>query len=63
MKPTQLVRIPGFLLLALAGLAVVGPDVGITSRLDGAFNAQGDSGIGDGDPNGAGFAIVGRSTR
>jgi hypothetical protein len=34
------------------------PQVRITSPLDGAFIARGDSRIGAGDPNGAGFAIV-----
>jgi hypothetical protein len=34
------------------------PQVRITSPLDGAFIAPGDSRIGDGDPNGTGFAIV-----
>ena len=34
------------------------PRVKITSPLDGAFIASGESRIGDGDPNGAGFAIV-----
>ena len=34
------------------------PHVRITSPLDGAFIAPGDSRIGSGDPNGAGFAIV-----
>jgi hypothetical protein len=34
------------------------PQVRITSPLDGAFIAPGDSRIGSGDPNGAGFAIV-----
>jgi hypothetical protein len=41
--------------LAKKGLA---PVVRITSPLDGAFIAPGDSRIGDGDPNGTGFAIV-----
>src|SRR5262245_24740350 len=36
----------------------LGPHVKITSPLDGAFIAPGDSRIGDGDPNGTGFAIV-----
>ena len=34
------------------------PQVRITSPLDGAFIAPGDSRIGAGDPNGTGFAIV-----
>jgi len=34
------------------------PQVRITSPLDGAFIAPGDSEIGNGDPNGTGFAIV-----
>jgi len=34
------------------------PQVRITSPLDGAFIAPGDSRLGAGDPNGAGFAIV-----
>ena len=34
------------------------PQVRITSPLDGAFIASGDSRIGHGDPNGSGFAIV-----
>src|SRR5262245_25786220 len=34
------------------------PQVRITSPLDGAFIAPGDSRIGSGDPNGTGFAIV-----
>ena len=34
------------------------PQVRITSPLDGAFIAPGDSSIGHGDPNGTGFAIV-----
>jgi hypothetical protein len=41
--------------LAKKGLA---PLVRITSPLDGSFIAPGDSRIGDGDPNGTGFAIV-----
>jgi hypothetical protein len=40
---------------AKRGLA---PLVRITSPLDGAFIAPGDSRVGDGDPNGTGFAIV-----
>lgn len=36
----------------------VGPQVRITSPLDGDFIAPGDSRIGAGDPNGTGFAIV-----
>ena len=36
----------------------VGPQVRITSPLDGDFIAPGDSIIGRGDPNGSGFAIV-----
>ena len=41
--------------LAKKGL---GPQVRITSPLDGAFIAPGDSHVGAGDPNGTGFAIV-----
>jgi hypothetical protein len=41
--------------LAKKGLAAI---VRITSPLDGSFIAPGDSRIGDGDPNGTGFAIV-----
>jgi hypothetical protein len=41
--------------LAKKGLA---PIVRITSPLDGSFIAPGNSRIGDGDPNGTGFAIV-----
>jgi hypothetical protein len=36
----------------------LGPQVRITSPLDGAFIAPGDGRIGHGDPNGTGFAIV-----
>ena len=36
----------------------LGPQVRITSPLNGAFIAPGDSRIGSGDPNGTGFAIV-----
>ena len=36
----------------------LGPQVRITSPLDGAFIAPGDSKAGSGDPNGTGFAIV-----
>jgi hypothetical protein len=36
----------------------VAPQVRITSPLDGAFIARGDSNVGRGDPNGTGFAIV-----
>ena len=36
----------------------LGPQVKITSPVDGAFIAPGDSRIGDGDRNGTGFAIV-----
>jgi hypothetical protein len=40
------------------GKKELGPQVRITSPLDGAFIAPGDSRIGDGDPNGTGFVIV-----
>src|SRR5688572_27115025 len=38
--------------------AALPPQVRITSPLNGAFIAPGDSRVGSGDPDGAGFAIV-----
>ena len=50
--PARVVTFSGFNKKGLA------PQVRITSPLDGAFIAPGDSRIGAGDPNGTGFAIV-----
>jgi hypothetical protein len=41
----------------ISRFATLPPQVRITSPLDGAFIAPGDSNIGSGDPNGTGFAI------
>ncbi len=43
---------------AVSRLPILAPQVRITSPLDGAFIAPGDSEIGRGNPNGTGFAIV-----